>query len=83
MSLRKYARYRTPEKLDKTVTFRMNSEVYGQFLEYCNGLGLEVSEAIRLLIQDELKNNVSTESAPTFETQKKSLPDEQAAAASA
>lgn len=60
MSLMKYAKENNKEIHDRPVSFRMNSAVYNEFEEYCHSLNLDVSEALRLLIHEELKKKGET-----------------------
>jgi antitoxin component of RelBE/YafQ-DinJ toxin-antitoxin module len=54
--LERYAKRKTRKgTLTKTLTARIDSDVYEDFKNYCEGLGLSVSEGVNLLIHEELR----------------------------
>lgn len=67
--LKKYARKEYPEKHDKMLGVRISESLKEEFEEYCHSLNLDVSEAVRLLIKEELKK--AKEPVLTYEPQPK------------
>lgn len=55
--LTKYANNEPNETKDKTLTARIKPSLYNDFKEHCDGLGINISRAIELLIENELNEN--------------------------
>lgn len=52
--LEKYARKEQTETKDKTLTARIKPSLYNDFKKHCDDLGLNISQAIELLMENEL-----------------------------
>ncbi|WP_046176241.1 ribbon-helix-helix protein, CopG family [Domibacillus indicus] len=65
--LEKFARNKRRKEPSTVLTARLPESLYEQFKEHCDELGLSISEAIYLLVQREITENMKfTEGSPEY-----------------